>query len=218
MGFNLAIPKDIILKLFAIIGIAILLGIAFYSIISYNRSKKPLKNLKEFSMRMNEIITNQIETTKIDLYDTPNNLIYLKSHSDFIAIRTTEYFRNWICKYENFLIPHLKAYGFCTILTKNYKQIREEVMVDSFIFLAEHAFLNIPGVCSKSELETLLKKYQKIFVENEKITTLACNQIWELMGFMDLYSLYFLFVENPEMATSYAFEQFYCSKNEYPIE
>jgi len=197
-------PK-LLFAIFALISIAAMC----FLLPKYYKLKKPQNNLKKFSSDLLDALENKenLNTLKIQPKGE-NDMIKLYNHTDFLAIYETEFFRKWIKNIENTVIPSKKMYGFCSILTTNYEQIRQEIIQETFIYLTEHAFLNIPGVCPRDKLHEIMTHFQSVFIKNETAKDLNQADLWEVVRFMDLYSLYFLFIENPRLAMTYNFKQF----------
>lgn len=196
------IDPKIVLAIFALISIV---AVCFL-LPKYYKLKKPQNNLKKFSCDLLDARENlnNLNTQP----EKENDMVKLYSHPDFLAIYETEFFRKWIKNIEHTLIPSKKMYGFCSVLITNYEQIRQEIIQETFIYLTKHAFLNIPGVCSKNKLQEIMAHFQSVFIKNETAKDLNQDDLWDAVRFMDLYSLYFLFIENPRLAMTYNFKQF----------
>lgn len=185
----------------------ILVGICI-AITRYAGKSETEESLKKFSLKILDLRSNNKLNEAHASAKNSKKMVKLKDHVDFQAFKNSEFYRNWTSKNSDLSIPSLKMYGFCVILMLNYEQIRSEVIRESFVYLTEHAFLNIPGVCSRPRLNQIMLDFQSIFVKNLQPRDLNEKDLWNAVRFMDLYALYFLFIENPKVATAYNFNQF----------
>lgn len=81
-------------------------------------------------------------TSYMDRYDE----VPLKDHADLQPIIRTNCFRRWTNSIEDLKVPSGPMFGFCTVLAKEYEEVRKEILQPNFSVIARIVLSKVPCV------------------------------------------------------------------------
>lgn len=107
------------------------------------------------------------------------------------------------------MIPRKNYYGLCTLLILNYDRIKLHILDHAFLAQSIPYFLQLKNFCDDSTLKRILHKQQFIFSRYNYIVDCSSLELKQLVNFMNLYLLYLLSLERPQIGKNLDARDYY---------